>query len=162
MKKQILASLLVVALAIFSGLATPGNARAGMHHHGMMMHGGPIGFYLMNQDRLGLTQDQVQKLSKLKMDFMKTMILEKAQIKVLHMETMALMMKHHVDTEKVLGNMDKAMKHKRTIMHACVTMIAKAHAVLTADQFNSAKKLWREMMMMHHGMKMHGPHHPGM
>jgi hypothetical protein len=156
MKKSIIASLFVLALATFSALATPVDARAGMHHHGMMMHGGPIGFYLMHQDQLGLTPDQVRKLSKLKLDFMKTMIRERAQIKLLHLDTMALMMRHHINVQKVDRNMDLVLSHKKTIMHACTAMIANAHAVLTDDQFLTAKKLWREMMLMHHGMM----HHP--
>jgi hypothetical protein len=162
MKKTIVVSFLLLAFAIFSGLGTPGTARADMHHHAMMMHGGPIAFYLINQDRLGLTSDQVQKLQNLKMNFMKTMILEKAQIKVIHIETMALMMKYHVDVDRVNHSMDALLKHKRTIMHSYTSMIAKAHSILTDEQFTSAKKLWRETMMMHHGMMMHPPHHHGM
>lgn len=165
MKKGIASSFLAFALALTLGLSQPGTASANMGHHGMMHHGGPIAFYLMNQDRLGLSQDQVNKLSALKMAFMKTMVMEKAHIRVLHMETMGLMMQHHIDTNKVKANMDAVLKHKRTIMRAYLTMIDGAHRTLTADQFAKAKKLWREMIMMHHGM-MHPPmdhmHHHGM
>ena len=164
MKKGLAFWTLALALLLSFGLLSPGTARANMYHHGMVHHGGPIAFYLMNQDRLGLTPDQVKKLSSLKMDFMKTMIMEKARIHVLHMETMALMMHHRIDVNKASSNMDAILKHKRTIMHAYLTMISGAHRVLTADQFATAKKLWRQMMMMHHGMTM--PHlmapHPGM
>lgn len=160
MKQGIVASVMLMALVLFSGLVFPENARADMSHHGMMMHGGPVDFYLMNQDKLSLTPSQVEKLTHLKMDFMKAMIMEKAQIRVLHMETMMLMMKHHVDTGKAEANMDAIMKHKRTIMRSFVSMVAKAHSVLTDDQFMTARKLWRQMMMMHHEMMMH--HHPAM
>lgn len=164
MKKGFVSWALALALVFSLGLLAPGTARADMHCHGMMHHGGPIAFYLMNQDRLGLTPDQVKKLSTLKMDFMKTMIMEKARIHVLHMETMALMMHHRIDVSKAKSNMDAILNHKRAIMHAYLTMISGAHRVLTADQFATAKKLWRQMMMMHHGMMMPHPmaHHPGM
>ncbi len=157
MRKGFASSLLVLALVLFVGLLAPGTARANMGHHGMMHHGGPVAFYLMNQDRLGLTSDQVKKLSTLKMTFLKTAIMEKARIRVLHIQTMALMMHHHIDVEKAGSNMDAILAHKKKIMHAYLTMMAGAHKVLTAEQFTKAKKLWREMMMMHHGMMTHHP-----
>ena len=152
-------------LFLASQVAHPTAARAHMMHHG---HMGPIGFYLMNQDRLGLSSDQTKKLMALKMAFMKTKIMEKARIHVLHMETMSLMMRHNIDVNQVQKNMDSVLSHKKKIMRAFVTMVAGAHKVLTDEQFAKAKKLWREMMMMHHGMMggmmAHHPpyHHPGM
>jgi hypothetical protein len=157
-----LVAFLAIILFVAAQVTLPRTASAGMHHHG---HMGPIGFYLMNQDRLGLSSDQTKKLMALKMEFMKTRVMEKARMHVLHMETMALMMRHNIDVGQVQKNMDKVLVHKKKIMRAFVTMVAGAHKVLTKEQFSQVKKLWREMMMMHHGMMMgpHPPlHHPGM
>ncbi|MGC8500669.1 MAG: periplasmic heavy metal sensor [Leptospirillia bacterium] len=155
-----LVAFFAIALFVVAQVTLPGLARAGMHHD----HMGPIGFYLMNQDRLGLSSDQTKKLMVLKMEFMKTKVMEKARIHVLHMETMALMMHHNIDVGQVQKNMDKVLAHKKKIMRAFVTMVAGAHKVLTNEQFVQVKKLWREMMLMHHGMMGHHPplHHPGM
>ncbi|AIA30297.1 hypothetical protein Y981_04455 [Leptospirillum ferriphilum YSK] len=134
-------------------------ASAHMHPHGeMMMQGGPIPFYLMNQDRIGLSKDQVAKLLKLKESFLRTAIMEKARIRVLHLDVMEHMMHHRIDTATVRKDMDQILSHKRTLMHGYLDMISRAHAVLTAQQFDKVKRLWREMMMMHHEMMM-GPHH---
>ena len=156
--------LLAGVIFLASQVAQPTAARAHMMHHG---HMGPIGFYLMNQDRLGLSSDQTKKLMDLKMTFMKTKIMEKARIHVLHMETMGLMMHRNIDVNQVQKNMDKVLAHKKKIMRAFVAMVASAHKVLTPEQYAKVKKLWREMMM-HHGMMggmmaPHPPyHHPGM
>ena len=134
-------------------------ASAHMHHHGdMMMQGGPIPFYLMNPDRIGLSKDQVAKLLKLKEIFLKTAIMEKARIRILHLDIMEHMMHHKIDTSAVQKDMDQILSHKRTLMHGYLAMISRAHAILTAQQFEKVKSLWREMMMMQHEMMM-GPHH---
>ncbi|MCL4461635.1 MAG: hypothetical protein M1297_08010 [Nitrospirae bacterium] len=148
--------LLTFSLVGFAGVSP---ASAHMHHHGdMMMQGGPIPFYLMNQDRIGLSKTQVTKLLKLKETFLKTAIMERARIRILHMDIMENMMHHKIDTSAVRKDMDQILAHKRTLMHGYLDMIARAHAVLTAQQFEKVKSLWREMMMMHHEMMM-GPHH---
>ena len=157
-KKILMATawLLSVCLLSFTGTS---RASAHMEHHGMMMmHGGPIPFYLMNQDRLGLTKEQVTKLVKLKENFMKTTIMEHARIRVLHMDIMEDMMHRKIDTGDVKKDMDKILAHKKMIMHGYLDMISRAHLVLTARQYEKVKSLWREMMMMHHGMMM-GHHH---
>lgn len=152
-----IARALVFVLAIgLIGFAGIPRAEAHMDHHRMMMrmmmHGGPIPFYLMNQDRLGLSRDQVNHLMKLKATFMKSVIMEKADIKVLHMDIMTDMMHRKIDTEEVKKDMDKILAHKKIIMHDYVDMVSRAHMVLSAKQYMEVKKLWREMMMMHHGM----------
>lgn len=154
--------LLMAAAIVLLGVSGVPNAQANMMHHchkammkHMMMHGGPIPFYLMNQDRLGLSRDQVQKLIHLKMEFRKTAIMEKAHIKVLHEDVMADMMHRTIDTSDVKKDMDSILAHKKTIMHRYVDMVSQAHKVLTPKQFEKVRKLWREMIMMHHGMMGH-------
>ncbi|MHB1606842.1 MAG: hypothetical protein ACYCTV_10725 [Leptospirales bacterium] len=154
-------TLLLLAGIVLVGLTGVSNARADMNHHAMMMkmmmHGGPVTFYLMNQDRLGLSKDQVKKLSDLKDAFRKTVIMEKAKIKVLHLDVMKDMMHRKIDTGEVRKDMDQILIHKKKIMDSYLNMIAKAHLVLSPKQFEKVRKLWREMMMMHHGMM--EPHH---
>jgi hypothetical protein len=136
-------------------------ASAHMHPHGgMMMQGGPIPFYLMNQDRIGLSKEQVSTLLKLKEHFLKTAIMEKARIRVLHLDIMEHMMHHRIDTATVRKDMDQILSHKKTLMHGYLDMVSRAHAVLTTQQFDKVKRLWREMMMMHHEMMMGPPHGP--
>jgi len=156
--KMLLMAVAIVLLG-FSGIP---NAQANMMHHchkammkHMMMHGGPIPFYLMNQDRLGLSRDQVQKLIHLKMAFRKTAIMEKAHIKVLHEDVMADMMRRNIDASDVKKDMDSILDHKKIIMYSYLDMLSKAHKVLTPKQFEKVRKLWREMIMSHHGMMEH-------
>ncbi|MHB1286048.1 MAG: hypothetical protein ACYCYP_05705 [Leptospirales bacterium] len=153
--------LLLSATLILSGLTGMHEASANMDHHEMMkkmmMHGGPVAFYLMNQDHLGLTRDQVRKLSDLKSTFQETAIMEKAHIKVLHLDVMRDMMHRKIDTADVRKDMSEILAHKKKIMDSYLNMVARAHMILTPEQFETVKKLWREMMMMHHGMM--EPHH---
>ncbi len=148
--------LLLSATIILSGLTGIPEAGANMGHHGMMkrmmMEGGPVAFYLMNQDHLGLTRDQVRKLSDLKATFQETAIMEKAHIKVLHLDVMRDMMHRKIDTSEVRKDMNKILAHKKKIMDSYLDMVSRAHMILTPEQFEKVKKLWREMMMMHHGM----------
>ncbi|AFS52345.1 hypothetical protein BOX30_06520 [Leptospirillum ferriphilum] len=156
-RSKVVAVLAVLVMAVgmigFSGVT---RAEAHMDHHRMMMrmmmHGGPIPFYLMNQDRLGLSRDQVSRLMKLKESFRKTVIMEKADIKVLHLDIMNDMMHRKIETSEVKKDMDKILEHKKVIMHSYADMVSKAHLILSPKQYEEVKKLWREMMMMHHGM----------
>ncbi|MEC4683742.1 MAG: hypothetical protein VST70_08735 [Nitrospirota bacterium] len=161
MKAGTMSKGLLMAAAIFLiGFSAVPKAEANMmhgcHHNmmkHMMMHGGPIPFYLMNQDRLGLSANQVKTLIRLKMSFRKTAIMEKAHIRILHEEIMAEMMHRKIDTADVQKDMDAILSHKKTIMHSYLDMLSKAHRTLTPDQFTKVKGLWREMMLMHHGME---------
>ena len=161
-RKAVRVLILVAGIALAGLAGALPEASADMDHHAMMMrmmmHGGPVTFYLMNQDRLGLSRDQVRKLSDLKSTFRKTAILEKAQIKVLHLDVMRDMLHRKIDTGEVRKDMDRILAHKKKIMDSYLDMISRAHMVLTPKQFGEVKKLWREMMMMHHGM-MESHHH---
>ena len=154
--------LVLLAGIVLVGLTGLTEAKADMEHHAMMMrmmmHGGPVTFYLMNRDRLGLSRDQARKLSDLKASFRKTAIMEKARIKVLHLDVMKDMMHRKIDTGEVRKDMDRILAHKKKIMDSYLDMIAKAHLILSPQQFEKVKKLWRETMMMHHGM-MEQHHH---
>ncbi len=137
-------------------LASPVLAHAGEgpRHH-MMMHGGPVGFLLLHQDDLGLNHEQVVKLSRIKMDFFKIMIMERARIKVLKLQNMMLMMHRGFDTAKARENNEQILSHKKKIMDGCVRMLSEAGKTLTPEQFEKAKKLMRQMIVMHHEMMMH-------
>ncbi len=156
-----MSKVVVMAMAIFLfGFSGTPKAEAGMMHHchghmHMIMHGAPIPFYLMNQDKLGLSKDQVRKLIHLRMGFRKVAIMEKARIKVIHEDVKSEMMKKNIDTSDVKKDINRIVDHKKKVMDSYVEMVANAHKVLTPEQFEKVRKLWREMMMMHHGMMMH-------
>lgn len=115
------------------------------------MHGGPIEFYLMHQDQIGLTADQVTKLRKINLTFQKVRVMEKARIHVIHMEGMQLLMQKDVNTNALKKDINRVLQHKKAIMVARVEMLSDAHKILTDEQFSKVKMLWRQMMM-HHGM----------
>ena len=115
------------------------------------MHGGPIEFYLMHQNQIGLTADQVAKLQKINLTFQKVRVMEKARIHVIHMEGMQLLMQKDVNTSALEKDIERVLRHKKAIMVARVEMLADAHKILTNEQFSKVKTLWRQMMM-HDGM----------
>lgn len=155
----------MAALLLAGGLAfaSAPAASANEFHHGhcamkhFQHHGGPIGFLLIHQDALGLSKGQVEKLSDLRLAFMKTRIREKAEIRILHMETMKLMMQQRIDTAQVDRNITQILAHKKKIKLAFVDMMASANRVLTPEQYAKAKKLFRKTILrMHEGFAMIG------
>jgi hypothetical protein len=165
MKKSRFAAL-ASSFALAAGLLisfSPIPAMAhGMHHRmmkRMIMHGGPIPFYLMNQDRLKLSPDQVKSLINLKTSFEKKAIMERASIHVLKIDIMSLMRERKIDTAKADRDLDRIAEKKKSLMKAFVDVVAQAHTILTPKQFAESKKLWRQMILVHHEMGGHGPMH---
>ncbi len=160
MKKGFVRGLILGALVVL-GLGTASLSSASAHglHHRMMkhmiMHGGPIPFYLLNQDRLKLSRDQVRSLLDLKESFRKKAVMEKAEIHVLRIDIMARMHHRKIDTAKIDTDLDKIFDHKRALMKDFVETVARARAVLTPVQYERAGKLWRAMILAHHGMDHH-------
>ena len=163
MRKSPFAAL-ATSFALAAGLViapAPSPAMAhGMHHRmmkRMIMHGGPIPFYLMNQDRLKLSPDQVKSLVDLKTSFEKKAIMERASIHVLKIDIMGLMRQRKIDTTKAGRDLDRIAEKKKSLMKAFVSVVAQAHTILTPEQFAESKKLWRQMILAHHQMGGHGP-----
>lgn len=119
------------------------------------MQGGPIGFYLMNQEQIGLSPSQVSKLQEISMKFQKLKETETARIKMIQMEGMQLLMQKDININALKKDIDRVLQHKKNIMTARVEMLEEAHKVLTDEQFSKVKKIWRQMMMhngLHHAM----------
>ena len=159
--RTFMAAALLVAGLLFSTTQVAsanefkhGHACERFHH--MMLHGGPVGFYLLNQDALGLTKSQVGKLSDLKLSFAKTFIREKSEIRILHLENMKLLMHRRVDTAQVHKNVNAILGHKKKIKLAFVDMISNANRVLTPEQFQKSKKLFRAMILRMHAGRAQG------
>ena len=111
------------------------------------MQDGPIGFYLMNQENLGLTADQVSKLQAISMKLQKLKEVEKNRIHLIHMEGMQLLMQKDVNVSVLKKDIDRVLQHKKNIMTARIEMLSDAHKVLTDQQFAKVKKLLQQMMM---------------
>ncbi|MDA8059972.1 MAG: hypothetical protein M0Z37_06450 [Nitrospiraceae bacterium] len=115
------------------------------------VQGGPVGFYLMNKEQLGLSPAQISSLQKLNMKFQKLKTTEDARIKLIHREGMQLLMQKEINTAELKKDIARVLKHKKNIMTARIEMLAEAHKILTDDQFSKVKKLLQQMMM-HQGM----------
>ncbi len=146
MKKGFLKGLFLGSLVILGlGVATLSPASAhGLHHRmmkHMIMHGGPIPFYLLNQDRLKLSREQVRTLLGLKQSFRMSAVMEKARIHVLRIDIMARIHHRTIDTARIDSDLDKITTHKRSLMKAFVATVARANDVLTPAQYEEAGKL---------------------
>ena len=111
------------------------------------MQDGPIGFYLMNREQLGLTADQISKLQAINMKFQKLKEVEKNRIHLIHEEGMNLLMQKNVDVNALKKDIDKVLQHKKNIMTARIEMLSDAHKILTDQQFSKVKILVQQMMM---------------
>lgn len=164
---------LLSALVLSAGLLFPAESPAGdMNNSAMMMDhqamkakmktSGPIDFYLKNRDRLGLSDDQVQKLSAIKMGFEKTRSREMARLHDLRMGRMALLKHYRVDMAMTRSNTAAILMHRKTLMLAAAHMAARSHQVLSAGQYQMAETLeGHKMMKSDHMMAPKSMDHPG-
>ena len=164
---------LLSALVLSAGLLFPAESHAGdmknaammMDHQGMkpkMKTSGPIDFYLKNKERLALTDDQVRKLSAIKMGFEKTRSREMSRLHDLRMGRMALLKHYRVDMSMAKSNTAAILMHRKTLMLAADSMAARAHHVLSAGQYQMAETLeGHKMMKSDHMMAQKSMNHPG-
>ena len=159
MSKKLL-SLLVIAIFMNAMFLAGNTARAqeGMMHRCMKGEKHQAGmeccrmmecehregheFFLGMKDKLGLSKEQVSKLSALKNESKKQTIRIKADLEILRIELQDLLHQDKVDVKAVDGKIEK-MGELQTKMHK-----AHVHAKLDAKSI-----LTPEQLMKHHEMK---------
>jgi Spy/CpxP family protein refolding chaperone len=153
MKKVLIALLFVVSAAIpvyaqMDGM--PMHDRAGHGHEGqgpMMEMGGMdhmgdmMGACLDNADKIGLTDEQVKKLTPIHREMKKKLIRSKADIKIAEMELMDIMEVKDFDLEKATAAVKKIADMKAAHHIEMLKSMKEVRSVLTEEQFQKMKKL---------------------
>jgi len=96
---------------------------------------------LMNQDKLGLSDEQTDRIKDLKIATKKNIILKSAQIEVLGIDIKAALWEDTIDTEKVNALVDQKYELKKQKTKELIAAMAEFKTILTAEQEEMIKEL---------------------
>jgi len=98
-------------------------------------------FYLKKADELGLSEEQIAELKKLKREAKITKIRKRAEMEVIKVEVGALLDEKKPDLSAIDAKIDQCCKLKAAVKKACIHASVKAREVLTEEQLKTAKQL---------------------
>ncbi len=119
------------------GIAAMGER--GMMHGWFMKKG--LHFYFSNREALGLTDDQLEKLHDIKVNFKKSFIMDKAKLEVAKIELEEQLDGDQVDMKAVKKKAKEISGLKETLLLAKVRTRVDAKKILNEEQRKKAKKL---------------------
>jgi len=108
--------------------------------------GGMMGMCLKNADKLGLTDDQVNKITPIHREMQKKMIRAKADLEIARIELKEIMAVKDFDLEKA-GAQVRKIEDIRTNKHLeMLKSMKEVRSILTDEQFKKMKKMMPMMM----------------
>jgi len=146
MRSQVLTFLVCILVL---GLTTLGVYAFG--HGKMKSHGdgfenkfyGKACFMMENSEELGLSDETVKKIKELKLKTKKDLIKKDAEIDVLALDIKAAMMEDSVDITALNALIDKKYELKKEKAKVLAGSYAALKGMLTAEQKDKMKKLWK-------------------
>jgi len=99
-------------------------------------------FFYMNQEALGLTEEQVESIKALKMEVKKELVKRKADIKLVKIDIKSLLWQKDVDVDAINALIDKKYEIKKAKAKYLVSSYAKLKGMLTEEQMAKAKAIW--------------------
>jgi len=163
------ALLTVFMMALF---ATPALSQMPMNDHmdhGHMMEIGPMdsmgdmmGSCLDNAEKIGLTEEQINKVTPLHREMKKNQIRYKADIKIAEMDLMEIMEVKDFDLEKATAATKKIADIKSVYNINMLKLMKEVRSTFTEEQFKKLLKMKHSKMDMNmkdmnmKGMKMDG------
>jgi len=102
------------------------------------------GFLWMNQDEIGLSEEQVGQIKEIKIESKKELVKRNAEIDTVKIEIKSKLYDDDIDVvevDKLIGQKYDMKKGKAKYL---VKQYVKLKGVLTADQMDEAKKIWRK------------------
>ncbi|MDP8217303.1 MAG: hypothetical protein P9M03_01110 [Candidatus Theseobacter exili] len=100
---------------------------------------------LINQEELGLSEEQIKQIKDIKINLKKDMIQQGAQIEILAVDIMAALWADKVDKEAVDKLIDNKYDLKKARAKELVTAYVKLNEVLNEDQAKEMKSLCMKM-----------------
>jgi Spy/CpxP family protein refolding chaperone len=157
MRKIVLALLCVIVFAVpaFSQMMDKPMMDKGNAHSHMMgmddkdMMGDHIGMCLDNAEKIGLSDDQINKLTPIHREMKKKQVKFKADLQIAEMEHMEIMEVKDFDLEKANASVRKIGDMKIAHHLEMLKSMKEVRSILTAEQFQKMKK----MMPMNKGAK---------
>ena len=142
MRAQIVRLVLVLVMGVFL-IATPAMAKKGSHHGGLedkFFH--KAHFLYMNQEALGLSDEQAEAIKALKMSVKKELITRRAEIDLLKVDIKSLLWAPKIDTAAANELIDMKYELKKAKAKFLVAKIAEIKAIPTEGQMAMAKSIW--------------------
>ena len=99
---------------------------------------------LKNQDELGLSDKQVEKIKGLKIETKKDLIRKNAEIDVIALDIKAAMWDEQIDTGAIDKLIDKKYDLKKEKAKSLVGAYAAVKGILTSGQKDKLKDLWKK------------------
>lgn len=116
------------------------------------MMGGMMDKCLDHASKLGLTEDQVNKITPIHREMQKKAIRYKSDVKIAQIELKEIMEVKDFDLEKASAQVKKIEDIKTAHHLEMLKSMKEVRSILTDEQFKNMKK------MMHMEMEGHGPH----
>ena len=101
-------------------------------------------FFLAHAKELGLSKEQTDKIHSIKTDLKKKLVQNEADVKTLKIDLMNALHEDPVDQAKVNALIDKKFEAKKGMAKASVQALFDIKSVLTPEQKEKAKELFRE------------------
>jgi Spy/CpxP family protein refolding chaperone len=135
-------------------LSQPGLGYGGGHDEGMGHHGGlsPLAM----KEQLGLSDEQVNRLRPLEIEYRKTMIQNGADLRVAMVDLGTLMDAKQTDMKVITSKVDEIGLLQKNMMMYRVEVFLKVKEVLSPGQYEQFRSRLRAQMegMSHHGGEM--------
>lgn len=101
-------------------------------------------FILSNQEEMGLSDEQVEKMKELKMNLCKEMIKKDAEISIAALDIETEMHKDPINIEALNKLIDSKYDLKKEKAKAAVSAYAALKGMLTKEQKDKMKELWKK------------------
>ncbi len=155
MRKLFLVAILLLVFAGFA-FAQHGMGKGMMHGMGMESKMGLVHQVLIMADYLGLSNEQLEKLTVLDIDSQINIIKDKAAIEVANLELKKLLRNYNADKIAIDTVIDKLYDLKKTKKKNLINTHFEVISILTEVQFNKLKMLRMKMSRMSETMKTMG------
>lgn len=150
--RKILLVLVCLSLLVPSVYAEHGKMKSGHGDFSQKFYKKAM-MIIKNQEELGLSDEQVEKIKDLKISTKKDLIRKKAEIDILALDIKASMWEDTIDLDAVNALIDKKYEIKKEKAKALVAACAVLKSTLTADQKKKMKSLCRKGMKGKMGKK---------
>ena len=144
MKTKILIVLILVVCMFFSGtaFAMGGHGKCDLEKKFYMK----AKLIMMNQEKLGITDDQIKEIKKLKMDTKKDIIKTDAEIEIVKIDIMAHLWEDKIDINAVDPLIDKKYELKKEKAKMIFSAYAYLKNSLTGEQQAKLKELCKKSL----------------
>lgn len=114
------------------------------------------GFLMREKESIGLSEDQVQAIRNLKLETVKSLIRNKADIKILDLDIHSQLHQDKPDVASIQKLIDSKYEAKKAFDKSMVDALVKLQAVPNDKQQEALKNLKKEHMKKVYGDKHHG------